>query len=111
MDDASGGGDGTWKSVTYGNGLFVAVCSMDFEYNTCGTLMTSSDGVTWTSRTSATSSEWESVTYGNGLFVAVDGSSNAAMMVSPDGMNWALGTTTEAGIGGLSPMVMVDLLQ
>ncbi|MEZ4195142.1 MAG: hypothetical protein R3B53_01960 [Candidatus Paceibacterota bacterium] len=32
--------------------------------------MTSTDGVTWTSRTSAADNSWQAVTYGNGLFVA-----------------------------------------
>jgi trimeric autotransporter adhesin len=33
--------------------------------------MTSPDGITWTSRTSAANSEWYGVTYGNNTFVAV----------------------------------------
>ena len=33
--------------------------------------MTSPDGITWTTRTSAADNGWFSVTYGNGLFVAV----------------------------------------
>jgi hypothetical protein len=32
--------------------------------------MTSPDGITWTTRTSAADNNWMSVTYGNGLFVA-----------------------------------------
>jgi hypothetical protein len=35
--------------------------------------MTSPDGITWTSRTSAADNAWQSVCYGNGLFVAVSG--------------------------------------
>ena len=62
-----------WRSVTYGNGLFVAVESG-------GTAAaTSPDGVTWTARTLPSSSNWYSVTYGNGLFVAVASGSTAAM--------------------------------
>ena len=43
--------------------------------------MTSPDGITWTSRTSAADNDWRSVTYGNGLFVAVSttGSGNRVM--------------------------------
>ena len=41
--------DNRWKSVTYGNGLFVAVS----DSGTNDRVMTSSDGITWTSRTSA----------------------------------------------------------
>ena len=43
--------------------------------------MTSLDGITWTSRTSAADNQWYSVAYGNGLWVAVsgDGSGNRVM--------------------------------
>jgi hypothetical protein len=34
-------------------------------------VMTSPDGITWTSRTSAAQNNWRSVAYGNGLWVAV----------------------------------------
>ena len=52
-----------WSSVTYGNGLFVAV-------STSGThkVMTSPDGITWTNRTVIFGVTF--VTYGNSLFVA-----------------------------------------
>jgi hypothetical protein len=52
-------------------------------------VMTSPDGITWTSRTSAGDNDWFSVTYGNGLFVAVasSGSGNRVMM-SSDGITW-----------------------
>jgi hypothetical protein len=69
--------DIAWISVTYGNGLFVAV-----SYSGTGNrVMTSPDGVTWTARTSAADNQWISVTYGNGLFVAVsrDGPGNRVM--------------------------------
>ena len=56
-----------WNSVTYGNGLFVAVSNT----GTGNRVMTSPDGITWTSRSSAFDLVWKSVTYGNGLFVAV----------------------------------------
>ena len=75
-----------WRSVTYGNGLFVAVAE---EYNS-SRVMTSPDGITWTSRT-AEGNAWSSVTYGNGLFVAVanNGSPNSSrVMTSPDGVTW-----------------------
>jgi hypothetical protein len=43
--------------------------------------MTSPDGITWTSRSSAADNEWYSITYGNGLFVAIstDGTGNRVM--------------------------------
>ena len=50
-------------SAAYGNGSFVTVGSY-------GTILTSSDGVTWTARTSGTTFDLQGVTYGNSSFVA-----------------------------------------
>ncbi len=75
-----------WTSVTYGAGLFVAV-SFDGDANQ---VMTSPDGITWTSRTSPVGyNAWTSVTYGGGLFVAISsvGDPNP-VMTSPDGITW-----------------------
>jgi len=71
--------------VTYGNGLFVAVA----QSGTGNRVMTSPDGITWTSRTNPVDNDWYSVTYGNGLFVAVayTGTGNR-VMTSPDGITW-----------------------
>jgi hypothetical protein len=73
--------DNRWNSVTYGNGLFVAV-------GTTGTgnrVMTSPDGITWTSRTSAADNQWYGLTFGNGTFVAVSyaGIGNRVMTSTP----------------------------
>ena len=82
--------DNDWRSVTYGNGLFVAVSSS----GSGNRVMTSSDGTTWTSRTSAADNDWYGITYGNGLFVAValTGSGNR-VMTSPDGITWTSRTS------------------
>ncbi len=61
-----------WESVTYGNGVFVAVA-----YGSSAAA-TSPDGITWTARTLPSSQNWVSVTYGNGVFVAVAYNSTAA---------------------------------
>ena len=51
--------DNLWGSVTYGNGLFVAVA-----YSGTGNrVMTSPNGITWTIRTSANDNNWYGVTY------------------------------------------------
>jgi hypothetical protein len=73
----SSAADNAWRSVTFGNGLFVAVS----VNGTGNRVMTSPDGITWTSRTSAANNLWWGVTYGNGLFVAVssDGYPNQVM--------------------------------
>ncbi|MEI7978991.1 MAG: cadherin-like beta sandwich domain-containing protein, partial [Bacteroidota bacterium] len=83
--------DNNWSSVTYGNGLFVAVA----QGGTGNRVMTSPDGITWTSRTSAAdNNNWNSVIYGNGLFVAVAGSgSGNRVMTSPDGITWTSRTS------------------
>ena len=82
--------DNGWNSVTYGNGLFVAVAFTGIGNR----VMTSPDGITWTSRTSAADNEWNSVTYGNGLFVAVAGSGiGNRVMTSPDGITWTSRTS------------------
>jgi len=71
-----------WRSIAFGNGLFVAVASG-------GSVMTSPDGITWTSRTASIASSWEAITFGNGLFVAVaSASAGNQVMTSPDGINW-----------------------
>ena len=78
--------DNQWSSVTYGNGLFVAVSSSGLA----NAVMTSSNGSTWTSRASAAdTNQWVSVTHGNGLFVAVAAASDGdGVMTSPDGITW-----------------------
>jgi hypothetical protein len=78
-----------WASVTYGNGLFVAVARSSGSSN----VMTSPDGITWTLRMpSSIAMNWNCVTYGNGLFVAVGtligASTDKTVMTSPDGITW-----------------------
>jgi hypothetical protein len=56
--------------------------------------MTSPDGITWTSRTSAADNDWYGVTYGNGVFVAVsDSGTGNRVMTSPDGITWTSRTS------------------
>ncbi|MDD4409793.1 MAG: hypothetical protein PHW52_04040 [Candidatus Pacebacteria bacterium] len=85
-------GNSSWKSVTYGNGLFVAVAS--YSPNNDKLIMTSPDGVSWTGRT-APEAGWNGVAYGNNMFVAVPYSTKNTnntiadfLITSPDGMNW-----------------------
>jgi len=80
----------TWRSVAYGNGLFVAVA----EDGSSNRVMTSPDAINWTSRTSAADNTWNSVTYGAGLFVAVSSSGTGnRVMSSPDGITWTSRTS------------------
>ncbi len=73
----------SWRSVTYGNGLFVAVSN-----NGTNRVMTSLDGIAWTPRAAAEVNSWGSVTYGNGLFVALSSDGTNRVMTSPDGITW-----------------------
>jgi hypothetical protein len=66
-----------WRSVTYGDGLFVSV-ALD---GTNG-VMTSLDGTTWTARSAAEANQWISVTYGDGLFVAVSSNGTNRVMTA-----------------------------
>ncbi len=59
--------DNYWFSVTFGNGLFVAVAGSGVGNR----VMTSPDGIAWTLRASAADNYWTSIAFGNGLFVAV----------------------------------------
>ena len=56
-----------------------------------GTILTSSDGTTWTSRTSGTSNKLRGVTYGNSTFVAVGNS--GTILTSSDATAWTYRTS------------------
>jgi hypothetical protein len=85
----------SWESVTYGNGLFVAVNSNGGIGNS---VMTSPDGITWTARDVAEANQWRAVTYGNGLFVAVADTGTNRVMRSTDGITWATSSAAQANI-------------
>ena len=73
-----------WRSVAYGNGVYVAVA-------TGGDIAaTSLDGITWTLRTLPTVAAWSCVVFGAGQFIALAGGDIAA--TSPDGITWILRT-------------------
>lgn len=70
------------KDIAFGNGIFVIV-------GFSGKVYTSTDAITWTSRTSGTTGALQRVVFGNGAFIAiaVDGS---VMIRSIDGINWTI---------------------
>jgi len=77
--------DYNWRTITYGNRLFVAIDSD----NPTNKVMTSSDGVNWTSSSAAAANTWNDVAYGNGLFVAVSSTGTGnRVMTSTDGVTW-----------------------
>ncbi len=75
---------GNWNSITYGNGIFLAV---DHISNSSNIAATSSDGALWAKRTLPYSGCWMSVAYGNGMFVATAMNSNISA-ISLDGIDW-----------------------
>ena len=84
-----------WTSVTYGKGLFVAVCGHTASGN--NRAMTSPDGITWTNRTTPSeATSLNSVTYGNGLFVAISSAGTARALASADGITWTASTAPAA---------------
>lgn len=84
-----------WRSVTYGNGVFVAVAAslapapVPPEHSN---IMTSSDGINWVKRYDTNNNTLLSVAYGNGRFVAVG---SAATIYSTDGgQTWSAGAAS-----------------
>ena len=68
-----------------GNGVFVAPGYV-------GVIMTSADGVVWTSGNAGTYENLTAVAYGGGKFVAV-GNSGTVSVSADNGRNWTAGTT------------------
>jgi hypothetical protein len=95
--------DNSWVSVTYGNGLFIAISTS----GTGNRVMTSPDGITWTSRTSATDNNWYSITYGSGLFVAIS-TSGTGNRVMTSGSPLAAASTAQITITSYTPSI-IDL--
>jgi hypothetical protein len=56
-------------------------------------IVTSTDGITWTVRSSNVGS-WYGIAYGNNLYVAV-GSAPAVIVTSPDGISWTKQTNPD----------------
>ena len=73
-------------SSTSSTGLFVTVGDN-------GIILTSSDGISWTKRTSGTTKNLYGVTYGNSTFVTVG--DNATILTSSDGTTWTNTSTNK----------------
>ena len=85
----------TWRGLTYGNGLFVAVAT-----DGVNRVMTSPDGRNWTGSAASEANSWMGVTYGGGQFVAVAPDGVNQVMTSPDGRNWTARATPSANSWG-----------
>ncbi len=83
------GDNDNWRSLTYGNGRFVAV-GVEGDR-----VMYSDDGLSWvavaTTSAAGNNDMWLDVTYGNGRFVAV-GIAGDRVMYSTNGQTWTAGT-------------------
>lgn len=79
----------TWRAVTYGNGLYVAVgdrWTAQYGGDEKALVYTSPDGRTWTKRSIDTGLNLYGVTYGGGLYIAVG--KDGQIFSSPDGTTW-----------------------
>jgi hypothetical protein len=86
----------TWYKAAFGAGLFVAIK----QQGTDAQVMTSPDGVTWTTRAVPEDLNWNDICWSEdlGLFVAVaQGGSATEVMTSPDGITWTARNQSEAG--------------
>ena len=75
--------DSNWQGITYAGNQFVAVGS--------NAVMTSPDGITWTSRTAPTG-EWQAITNCGGLYVATATWGSNYVMTSTNGSDWTVRT-------------------
>jgi hypothetical protein len=83
-----------WKSVAYGNGVWVAVA----ESGTNRVMRSTDDGVTWTA-VNVQANLWQSVAYGNGLWIAVASSGgNRVMRSATAGLTWLPLAATQANL-------------
>lgn len=89
--------------VGFFNNLFVALPFNAGDSN----FATSTDGLTWTARTSATltaGAGWGRLAYGAGLYVATNQGTSSSCASSPDGITWTSRTmpsSSDWGAGGL----------
>jgi hypothetical protein len=92
----------TFKTITYGNGSFVAAGRTYVSPDILNTILTSTDSIHWTAHTSvATNSLYDTeiigLGFGDGVFVAVGQTwpRHSPILTSADGINWI---THESGI-------------
>lgn len=83
-----------WERVVWAPALnlFVAVAAN----SSASAVMTSPDGVTWTTRSPATNDPWSGLTWSPELSLFVAVSTNGTIMTSPDGVAWTGRTSPEA---------------
>lgn len=87
-----------WSSVRWGNGIYVAIASdtTNAPITEISPIMTSIDGIIWTSRNAPSNLRWNSLTYGthSNLFVSVSSTGTGSrVMTSEDSIHWSLRST------------------
>lgn len=88
-------GNSDWQGLAYSSSLdlYVTVAQSDLG---AGKIATSSDGITWTTRTEPGARNWREVAFGNGVFVAVASAGvGNRVMTSSDGITWVLRASTD----------------
>lgn len=92
-----------WAAATFANNQFVAVAQ---DTGATNTVMTSTDGRTWTGRTAADSEQWLGIAHGNNIYVAIanSGTTNRGM-TSTDGVTWTARALPGAGTVAWSNVV------
>lgn len=86
---------GSWDTITYGNGTFVAI---DRSGGSVTTVVTSVDGVNWISRSLPNAVSCYSITYGNGIFLLLPYNAATTVYTSPDGITWTARSSTNHGV-------------
>src|SRR5439155_663862 len=87
------------KAAAYGNGTFVAVGDVDALGN--ATILTSSEGVTWTPADSGMPGLLTAITYASGMFVAVG--ELGLILTSTDALNWTVADSgTQINLNGVT---------
>lgn len=79
---------GDWYGIAFGNGVFVAIDSVDSGN---GNAAYSTDGINWTAVTMPEQRGWTDICFGNGLFVTVEYGTNVGAW-STDGRSWEITT-------------------
>jgi hypothetical protein len=70
----------TWNGIAYGNGTFMANAAD-------GSILTSPDGLTWTTRDTGANTSYKAVFFCNGQFMALGG--DGTVFTTTDGINWS----------------------
>jgi hypothetical protein len=81
--------DDQLNGLTFGNGVFAAISSQGRTSTGLlqGGMITSSDGIIWTTRDTGTKTSYGAVFFCNDRFVALG--SDGTISTSPDGVNWS----------------------